>query len=106
MLQLTQVWELWRVDRALDIVDSSINESFVSLEVLRCIQIGLLCVQENAMDRPTMLAVILMLSSEITLPSPKQPAFIFQRATNEFESITGGEPYSINDMTITEFEAR
>ena len=106
MLQLTQVWELWRVDRALDIVDSSINESFVSLEVLRCIQIGLLCVQENAMDRPTMLAVILMLSSEIILPSPKQPAFIFQRATNEFESITRGELYSINDMTITEFEAR
>ena len=105
MLQLTQVWELWRVDRALDIVDSSINESFFSLEVLRCIQIGLLCVQENAMDRPTMLAVILMLSSEITLPSPKQPAFIFRRATNEFESITGGELYSINDMTITEFEA-
>ena len=106
MLQLTQVWELWRVDRALDIVDSSINESFVSLEVLRCIQIGLLCVQEDAMDRPTMLAVILMLSSEITLPSPKQPAFIFQRATDEFESITRGELYSINDMTITEFEAR
>ncbi|KAM3749529.1 hypothetical protein ACB098_05G192400 [Castanea mollissima] len=100
------VWELWRVDRALDIVDSSINESFVSLEVLRCIQIGLLCVQENAMDRPTMLAVFLMLSSEITIPSPKQPAFIFRRATNEFESITGGELYSINDMTITEFEAR
>ncbi|XP_065621181.1 G-type lectin S-receptor-like serine/threonine-protein kinase At1g11410 [Quercus suber] len=38
------VWKLWREDRALDIVDSSINESFVSLEVLRCIQIGLLCV--------------------------------------------------------------
>ena len=68
MSQLTQGWELWREDKALDIVDSSINESFVSQEVLRCIQIGLLCVQEDAMDRPTMLAVLLMLSSEITLP--------------------------------------
>uniref|UniRef100_A0A2N9ER35 non-specific serine/threonine protein kinase n=1 Tax=Fagus sylvatica TaxID=28930 RepID=A0A2N9ER35_FAGSY len=45
------VWELWREDRALDIVDSSINESFVFHEVMRCIQIGLLCVQEDAMDR-------------------------------------------------------
>ena len=86
MLQLTQVWELWRENRALDIVDSSINESFVSLEVLRCIQIGLLCVQEDAMDRPTMLAVLLMLSCETTLPSPKQPAFIFRRPTNSLGS--------------------
>jgi hypothetical protein len=51
MLQTTQVWELWREDRALDIVDSLINESFVFHEVMRCIQIGLLCVQEDAMDR-------------------------------------------------------
>ena len=90
----------------MDIVDSSINESFVSLEVLRCIQIGLLCVQEDAMDRPTMLAVLLMLSSETALPSPKQPAFIFRSATNDFESIIGGKLYSINDVTITKFEAR
>ena len=106
MLRLTQVWELWREDRALDIVDSSINESFVSLEVLRCIQIGLLCVQEDAMDRPTMSAVLLMLSSETTLPSPKQPAFIFRRATNDLELIIGRELYSINDVTITKLEAR
>ena len=90
----------------MDIVDSWINESFVSHEVLRCIQIGLLCVQEDAMDRPTMLAVLLMLSCETTLPSPKQPAFIFRRPTNSLGSITGERFYSINDVTITEFEAR
>ncbi|KAF3947648.1 hypothetical protein CMV_026244 [Castanea mollissima] len=100
------VWELWREDRVLDIVDSSMNDSFVSHEVLRCIQIGLLCVQEDAMDRPTMLAVLLMLSCETTLPSPKQPAFIFRRPTNNLGSITGERFYSINDVTITEFEAR
>ncbi|KAM3701684.1 hypothetical protein ACJW31_05G193000 [Castanea mollissima] len=100
------VWELWREDRVLDIVDSSINDSFVSHEVLRCIQVGLLCVQEDAMDRPTMLAVLLMLSCETTLPSPKQPAFIFRRHTYNLGSITGERFYSINDVTITEFEAR
>ena len=103
---MTYTRELWRENRALDIVDSSINESFLSLEVSRCIQIGLLCVQEDAVDRPTMSAVLLMLSSETTLPSPKQLAFIFRRATNELKSITGGELYSINDVTITKFEAR
>ena len=84
----------------------TINETFVSHEVLRCIQIGLLCVQEDAMDRPTMLAVLLMLSCETTLPSPKQPTFIFRRPTNNLGSITGEQFYSINEVTITEFEAR
>ena len=106
MLWTTQVWELWREDRALDIVDSSINESFVPHEVLRCIQIGLLCVQEDAMDRPTMLEVLLMLSSETTLPSPKQPAFIFRKPSNDLGSVTGGGFNSINDVTITMVEAR
>ena len=82
------------------------NDSFDPHEVLRCIQIGLLCVQEDAMDRPTMLAVLLMLSCETTLPSPKQPAFIFRRPTNNLGSITGERFYSINEVTITEFEAR
>ncbi|XP_050288861.1 G-type lectin S-receptor-like serine/threonine-protein kinase RKS1 isoform X1 [Quercus robur] len=100
------VWELWRQDRALDIVDSSITESFVSHEVLRCIQIGLLCVQEDATDRPTMLAILLMLSCETTLPSPKQPAFVFIRPTNDLGSVKGEGFYSINDVTITMFEAR
>uniref|UniRef100_A0A7N2LTY1 Receptor-like serine/threonine-protein kinase n=1 Tax=Quercus lobata TaxID=97700 RepID=A0A7N2LTY1_QUELO len=100
------VWELWRQDRALDIVDSSITESFVSHEVLRCIQIGLLCVQEDATDRPTMLAILLMLSCETTLPSPKQPAFVFRRPTNDLGSVKGEGFYSINDVTITMFEAR
>ncbi|KAF3948802.1 hypothetical protein CMV_025245 [Castanea mollissima] len=100
------VWELWREDRALDIVDSSITESFVSHEVLRCIQIGLLCVQEDATERPTMLAILLMLSCETTIPSPKQPAFVFRRPTNDLGSVTEKGFYSINDVTITMFEAR
>ncbi|GMY37024.1 G-type lectin S-receptor-like serine/threonine-protein kinase RKS1 [Fagus crenata] len=100
------VWELWREDRALDIVDSSINESFVPHEVLRCIQIGLLCVQEDAMDRPPMSAVLLMLSSETTLPSPKQPAFVFRKTSNDLGLVAGGGFYSINDVTITMVEAR
>ena len=45
-------------------------------EMLRCIHIGLLCVQENASDRPTMASVVLMLSSfSMTLNIPSAPAF-------------------------------
>ncbi|TQD94770.1 hypothetical protein C1H46_019624 [Malus baccata] len=43
---------------------------------MRCIHIGLLCVQENIADRPTMNAVVLMLNSySVTFPVPSQPAF-------------------------------
>jgi hypothetical protein len=84
----TQVWELWRADRVLDIVDSCIDgESYVSHEALRCIQIGLLWVQEDVMDRPTMSEVVLMLSSDL-------------------DSVAEEGPHSVNEVTITKVEAQ
>ena len=65
---------------------------------------ALICARK-AIDRPTMLAILLMLSSETTLPSPKQPVFIFKRPTNDLGLVKGGDFYSINDMTITKVEA-
>ena len=48
----------------------------MTTEIIRYIHIGLLCVQENVADRPTMASVVLMLSSySITLPTPSKPAF-------------------------------
>ena len=90
----------------MDIVDSSIKESYVSDEVLRCIQVGLLCVEEEVVDRPTMFAVNLMLSCETTLPSPKKPAFSFESPSKKLDSVIGGASCSINEVTITKFEAR
>ncbi|KAL5776591.1 hypothetical protein ACOSP7_009517 [Xanthoceras sorbifolium] len=40
-------WELWRENKALEIVDSCINDACPLDEFLRCIQIGLLCVQDK-----------------------------------------------------------
>ncbi|KAK3032647.1 hypothetical protein RJ639_036607 [Escallonia herrerae] len=47
------VWDLWREDRALEVADPSLGGSYQAHEVLRCIHIGLLCVQEFANDRPS-----------------------------------------------------
>ena len=102
----TQVWELGKEDRALDIVESSIKVSYVSDEVLRCIQVGLLCGQEEVVDRPTMLTVNLMLSSETTLPSPKKLDFIFKRPSKKLDLVIRGVSCSINKVTITKSEAR
>jgi hypothetical protein len=71
-----QAWELWREDRRLELMDSTLVESYSELQILRCIHVGLLCVQEFAADRPTMSDVISMLTNETTsLPTPKQIAF-------------------------------
>ncbi|KAB2637489.1 hypothetical protein D8674_028023 [Pyrus ussuriensis x Pyrus communis] len=100
------VWQLWREDRALEIVDSSL-ESYQSEEVVRCIQVGLLCVQEDPEDRPTMAAVVFMLSGEASPPVPKQPAFVFRKSpcSNTDPSVSK-ESCSINDLTITKYQAR
>lgn len=100
------VWNLWGEEKALDIVDSSLAESCSSQEVLRCIHIGLLCVQESTIDRPTMSDVAFMLCNEMTLPPPKQPAFIFYRPGGpHWSSASGGAP-SINDLTLTTIQAQ
>jgi hypothetical protein len=69
--------------------------------MMRYINIALLCVQENAADRPTMGDVISMLSSDtMILAEPMQPAYFNVRVGNE-ESSTATDTCSINDMTIT-----
>ena len=106
MLQHNQVWELWGEGRAMEIVDPILVESCDRHEALRCIQVGLLCVQEKAMDRPTMLEVVLMLKSETALPSPKQPAFIVRETSSTTNSPWKEGSYSINEVSMTEIQTR
>ncbi|WCJ42946.1 Cysteine-rich receptor-like protein kinase 5 [Euphorbia peplus] len=105
---IEHVWQLWRQDRGMEIVDSSIEGSYPKDEAMRCIQIGLLCVQEIAEDRPTMVEVVQMLGSEKALPTSKQPAFIFRKSTKNSNSITADEiaTCSINELTITSLVSR
>jgi hypothetical protein len=66
----------WRDDRPLELLDPSLRDSYSRDEVLRCIQIGLLCVQEDPANRPTMASILLTLNNgSVTLPSPQEPAF-------------------------------
>lgn len=82
-------------------MDPSLIETCNSDKALRCLQVGLLCVQEDAMERPTMLEVILMLKSETPLPAPKQPAFIAKTSGNTKSPSEEEEIHSINELTIS-----
>ncbi|KAM1351065.1 hypothetical protein ACFXTH_004879 [Malus domestica] len=96
---------MWREELALGIVDPSLDQSYPAHEVSRCIQIGLLCVQESASDRPTMSEVIFMLSNETTLPSPQKPA-IMSQSRNPNSAASQGEICSLNELPITMAEVR
>ncbi|XP_039156008.1 G-type lectin S-receptor-like serine/threonine-protein kinase At4g03230 [Eucalyptus grandis] len=76
MSLLTHAWKLWNDDKALDLMDQVLHETYNRDQVLKCINVALLCLQEDPSDRPTMSTAVFMLGSEsATLPVPKKPAF-------------------------------
>ncbi|OAY63347.1 Cysteine-rich receptor-like protein kinase 25, partial [Ananas comosus] len=104
---LGYAWEVWKEGRWFELIDPSLDGSSETYEVVRCIHVALMCVQENAADRPTMSNVIAMLSSDSTnLPDPKQPAYFNMRIKNEAEMASDFiMPASENDITFTGPEA-
>ncbi|XP_019057298.1 PREDICTED: cysteine-rich receptor-like protein kinase 29 [Tarenaya hassleriana] len=95
---LTYAWRNWREDSAFDIIDPSLAKTGPRNEILRCIHIGLLCVEENSVNRPTMASVVLMLSSSsFTLPMPSRPAFVVVGNAAWSDNLS----YSDRDNSIT-----
>ncbi|GLJ19708.1 hypothetical protein SUGI_0357100 [Cryptomeria japonica] len=85
-------WKLFQGGNALNMADSEAS-GVSEEEALRCIHVGLLCVQANATFRPVMSDVITMLSSSsVTLPNPSKPAFV---STGESHSLKP-EPMSMS----------
>uniref|UniRef100_A0ACD5TL00 Uncharacterized protein n=1 Tax=Avena sativa TaxID=4498 RepID=A0ACD5TL00_AVESA len=71
---LSKVWEHWTTGTVLEIVDPCMNGGFLEKEVLKCVHIGLLCVQGNPGERPAMSTVVTMLGSEtFTLHALSKP---------------------------------
>jgi hypothetical protein len=75
-------------------------------EVLLCIHVGLLCVQENPEDRPLMSAIVFVLENgSTTLASPNRPAY-FARRNIEMLEINDDIQNSVNGITLTEIQGR
>ncbi|KAG6478898.1 G-type lectin S-receptor-like serine/threonine-protein kinase At4g27290 [Zingiber officinale] len=74
---LGHIWSLWKEGKVMELVNESIDHSLSAAEILRCIKIGLLCVQERPRDRPTMYSVLKMLDNDNALEiEPSQPGFV------------------------------
>ncbi|KAL8130166.1 hypothetical protein V2J09_019321 [Rumex salicifolius] len=71
-----KAWRLWNENAELEMVDSALNDAYSMEEVVKCIHIGLLCIQENAGKRPKMSSVVAALNGEsVYLPEPTPPNF-------------------------------
>ncbi|GJM88988.1 hypothetical protein PR202_ga05580 [Eleusine coracana subsp. coracana] len=105
---LAHAWSLLVEGKSLDLVDETLKGSFDSDEVLKCLKVGLLCVQENPDDRPLMSQVLLMLASTdiASLPTPKQLGFAARSVATEDSTLSKPDSGIVNSMTITLVEGR
>ncbi|XP_042478334.1 cysteine-rich receptor-like protein kinase 10 isoform X2 [Macadamia integrifolia] len=104
---MSHAWRHWTAGTAFELIDPIMRENCSRSEIMRCIHIGLLCVQEDVADRPTMASVVLMLNSfSVTLMSPSQPAFFVRSRMDSDQSKSRSIPLSANEASISELEAR
>ncbi|KAK6917360.1 Serine-threonine/tyrosine-protein kinase, catalytic domain [Dillenia turbinata] len=102
---IRHAWSLWTSNRRLEIVDPSMGDSYPTSEVLRCIHVGFLCVQDRDEDRPTMSQVVTMLiSPETTLPYPKQPTYAIWGIQDDPKPFTTISRISQNGMTCNIYQ--
>jgi hypothetical protein len=98
VLKLLQAWRLWVENKVLDLMDPALHEVCNTDQFVKCANVGLLCIQEDPNDRPTISNVVTMLDSEsATIPTPKQPAFVSWRGLSSKATSS-----SIPESTYTE----
>ena len=92
----------------MEVKDVRLEDSFNESQVLRCMQVGLLCVQMFPEDRPEMSSVVFMLANEgLLLPQPKQPGFFTERGFITGSTSSGKEKsHTENAMSITTLDGR
>lgn len=109
------MWRQWKNETPMGILDPNMKENYSESEVVRCLQIGLLCVQENPNIRPTMATVVSYLNNHsLELPSPQEPAFflqgidrrVMQQGSSSSFSANSSMPFSVNEMSTSNFYPR
>ncbi|KAL0846561.1 hypothetical protein Bca101_019807 [Brassica carinata] len=101
---VTHAWKHWRNGSPLELVDAEMGKNYQSNEVVRCIHIGLLCVQTDPDERPDISEIISMLTSNsIILQLPQSPVYEgSEMGLPPIKSV----PVSVNDSLINELVPR
>ncbi|KAK7391018.1 hypothetical protein VNO78_19297 [Psophocarpus tetragonolobus] len=102
---MSYVWRQWKDHIPLSIVDPILEENYSQIELIKCIHIGLLCVQEDKNIRPTMANVVAFLDGPhtIEMPFPQQPAFFL---LDKMDTKPTTQHFSVNEMSTSTFYGR
>ncbi|XP_058215442.1 cysteine-rich receptor-like protein kinase 34 [Rhododendron vialii] len=77
---LQHAYDLWKCGKGMEFMDPLLDDTYSSCKLMRCMQIALLCVQENPADRPSMLELSSILKNETAaMNTPKRPAFLQEK---------------------------
>ncbi|XP_022950182.1 cysteine-rich receptor-like protein kinase 29 isoform X2 [Cucurbita moschata] len=106
---LSYTWKNWMEGNVGAIIDPILGRTCMD-EMVRCIHLGLLCVQENIESRPTMASAVVMLNSNsFTLPVPLRPGFLLQsNASNlpqHVDDYTQESQHSLSETLYIEEES-
>ncbi|KAJ0809611.1 putative protein kinase RLK-Pelle-DLSV family [Helianthus annuus] len=102
---LGHAWMLWNKRRPSEILDPTVVEPSYGDQMIRCIHVALLCVQQYPEDRPKMSTVYAMLSYEnMDLPEPKEPGFC--RESHKKFDTSASDSSTVNDVTMTTLGGR
>ncbi|XP_021801374.1 G-type lectin S-receptor-like serine/threonine-protein kinase CES101 isoform X3 [Prunus avium] len=96
----------WKDDKGREFIDPSLDDSSSSCKLSRCLQVALLCVQENPEARPTMLEVYSMLKTDIEpVPTPTKMAFSGHGSVENASTPQQGS-CSVNAAEISDLQPR
>nr|CAB3458212.1 unnamed protein product [Digitaria exilis] len=99
---LSDVWDHWMKGTIPQMLHRSMDGHARS-QALRCIHVGLLCVQPDPTDRPDISTVVFMLTKDsMELRPPAQPAFFFGRKSPSGSRSDGQSSYSDRSSSILE----
>jgi len=103
---ISHVWRLWEQSNVIELLDIAVvlphpeSEPELLLELKRCIEIGILCVQEIPGDRPTMSNIVAMLTSTTShIDQPKYPTINNSATISSLDQ--GGDLVIPNTLYLT-----
>lgn len=97
---------LWNRRQPLEVLDPIVQDSSYANQIIRCIHVALLCVQQYPEDRPKMSTVYAMLSYDnIELPEPKEPGFCKKSHTKKVDT-SASDSSTVNEVTMTTMSGR
>ncbi|MED6180839.1 hypothetical protein PIB30_013922 [Stylosanthes scabra] len=103
---LEYAYELWMEGRGVEFLEPSLDDTTSACKLMRCMQVALLCVQENSADRPSMLEVDSILKNETAaIGIPNMPGFSVKNH-GDGEEERHIKYVSINDVTISQMTPR